>query len=78
MDLTTSSQVRERFARLCMQINLKTHHISKVHIIGYNQRIEYEGLHHICFEYGQYGQRIETCPSKIFPANQEVRMHVPP
>lgn len=59
VDLTTISHMRERFARLCIQIYLKKPLIPMMHIMGYNQRIEYKGLHRICFECGQYRHRME-------------------
>lgn len=35
-----------------------------VHILGHNQRIEYEGLHHFCFDYGQYSHRLDHYSKK--------------
>lgn len=70
--------MRGKFARLCVQIDLKKSLIPMVHVMGHNQRIEYERLHRICFECGQYGHRAEGCPAKLMSVNQTgVMDHTP-
>lgn len=34
-------------------------------------RVEYEGLHTICFDYGIFGHKQEHCPNKNNPVHVE-------
>lgn len=44
VDQTTNSQMRGRFTRLCVQVDLERPLIPMVQIMGYNQIIESESL----------------------------------
>ncbi|KAF7811664.1 putative ribonuclease H protein At1g65750 family [Senna tora] len=53
---------RGRFARICVEVDLSKHLLAKFTLRKKTRRIEYEGLHMICFSCGVYGHRKENCP----------------
>ncbi|KAK5787078.1 hypothetical protein PVK06_041729 [Gossypium arboreum] len=61
-DFNTNNGVRGRFARMAIFINLDKPLISQVIINGVTQRIKYEHLSTVCFQYGHYGHTKEICP----------------
>lgn len=61
----TMGVVRGKYAMVCVQINLNKPLIPYIGLLGYLQRVEYEGLHIIYFECGGYGRRKESCPTVI-------------
>lgn len=64
IDTNTALAARGRFARLCVEIGLDKPLVSKVKIGNLWQKMEYEGLHSICFSCGRVGHREEVCPYK--------------
>lgn len=54
VDNTNLEVSRGCFARIYMEIDLSKPLIPMVHILGYNQQVDYAGLHQICFDRGQY------------------------
>ena len=54
VDATIVDQSRGKYARLCVEIELKKELLSEYSIKGKTYRIEYESLHMICFFYGKY------------------------
>lgn len=65
VDQTTMSMTRERFANVCVQIDLRKQLVPFIEILGHLQKFEYEGLHIIFFECGGYGHRKDNCPKII-------------
>ncbi|KAF7839819.1 DNA polymerase alpha subunit B [Senna tora] len=61
VDQNTSLTSRGKFARICVEINLKRQLVPQVEICGRNYRVEYEGLHMICFFCGKYRHIKEAC-----------------
>nr|WMB96822.1 hypothetical protein [Solanum melongena]WMB96868.1 hypothetical protein [Solanum melongena]WMB97045.1 hypothetical protein [Solanum aethiopicum] len=62
IDNTTALAAKARFARVCVEVDLCKPLVSKV-CIGYDVlRVEYEGLHTVCFHCGVVGHRAEFCP----------------
>lgn len=57
IDRLTSIYSREKFARICVEMDLSKPLVSHVVIRGHNIQLEYEGLHQICFDCGCYGHR---------------------
>lgn len=53
---------RAKFARLCIEVGLSKVLISKFEFNNRIYNVEYEGLHLVCFGYGRYGHKKETCP----------------
>lgn len=64
IDKTTMSVTRVCFARVCPS-RLEEAINPFIEVLGNLQRIEYEGLHIICFECGGYGHRRENYPKVI-------------
>lgn len=54
---------RCRFARVCVEVNLDAPLLPSLTILDSAHKIEYEGLHLICFKYGKYGHKADECPS---------------
>ncbi|KAL0920465.1 hypothetical protein M5K25_009604 [Dendrobium thyrsiflorum] len=56
------------YSRVSVKIDLARQLQRGVWIMGlqerFFQRIEYEGLSHICFNYGYIGHKIDSCPTK--------------
>lgn len=64
IDIATLLASHGRFARVCVEVDLK-----KPLMAGYVMRreyyiLQYEGLHDLCFGSGRYGHRDATCPEK--------------
>lgn len=43
-------------------MNLDEPLVPFITILGAQQKVEYEGLHLICFSCGKYGNKVEGCP----------------
>ncbi|KAB2620717.1 hypothetical protein D8674_037697 [Pyrus ussuriensis x Pyrus communis] len=65
VDAHTASQVRGKYARVCVELDLTKSLIANVKVENCWYVVEYEGLHLVCFNYGCYGHRREQCPSLI-------------
>ncbi|CAN1154114.1 hypothetical protein LINPERHAP2_LOCUS19827 [Linum perenne] len=64
LDGTTLEGSRGNFARICVEVDLSKPLLSKYRLRQRVRRIEYEGLHTICFSCGCYGHTLEHCPTK--------------
>lgn len=53
---------RGKFARLCVEIDIRKVLRSQFELNGRTYKVEYEGLNLVCFECGHYGHRREVCP----------------
>ncbi|KAF7839640.1 hypothetical protein G2W53_008122 [Senna tora] len=53
VDPATSIKTRGKFARICVEINLKRSLVLRVKIRGRTFEVEYEGLHLVCFHCGK-------------------------
>ncbi|XP_061368327.1 uncharacterized protein LOC133311321 [Gastrolobium bilobum] len=71
VDAATTTLARGRFARLCVEIDLTKQLQADYKVEGKIKRIEYEGLHLICYECGKYGHRSEACPNKPLQESEE-------
>ncbi|RYQ96905.1 hypothetical protein Ahy_B08g092834 [Arachis hypogaea] len=58
IDRATSIHSRERFSRICVEIDI-------IYVLGITLNIEYEGLHLICFTCGIYGHKTEQCIKSV-------------
>ncbi|KAM2560599.1 hypothetical protein TB1_011767 [Malus domestica] len=65
VDAHTASQVRGKYARVCVELDLTKPLIANVKVENCWYAVEYEGLHLVCFNCGCYGHRREQCPSLI-------------
>ncbi|CAN1129179.1 hypothetical protein LINPERPRIM_LOCUS17283 [Linum perenne] len=61
IDHTTLEGSRGNFARICVEVDLSKPLLSKYRLRHQIRRIEYEGLHTICFNCGCYGHKDEAC-----------------
>nr|KYP67366.1 Retrovirus-related Pol polyprotein LINE-1 [Cajanus cajan] len=61
IDKLTSIETRGRFARICVEIDLKKKLVSHINVLGHILHLEYEGLHSICFHCGKYGHKQTLC-----------------
>lgn len=65
VDLTTLNFERARFARVCVEVNLKKPLKGSVVINGERYYVAYEGLTNICSSCGVYGHLVHNCPREI-------------
>ncbi|CAN1187907.1 hypothetical protein LINPERPRIM_LOCUS32120 [Linum perenne] len=61
IDHTTLEGSRGNFARICVEVDLSKPLLSKYRLRRQIRRIEYEGLHVICFNCDCYGHKDEAC-----------------
>lgn len=61
IDKLTSIHSRDQFSRISVEIDLAKPLVPPVIFRGDKLKLEYEGLHVVCFKYGVYGHRIEAC-----------------
>lgn len=66
VDMTTTIASRGKFARLCVEMDLRKLLLPNFRALGRKYRIEYEGLHLLCFNCGKYGHHILMILSFLF------------
>ncbi|KAK5802986.1 hypothetical protein PVK06_030623 [Gossypium arboreum] len=69
LDVQTDNQMRGRFARLTVYLNLNRPLISQVLVDGIAQCVEYEALPTVCFACDKYGHVKEMCNSAVSSQN---------
>lgn len=74
VDSTTRDTARGRFARVCVEIDLKKPLMSCYKMKGRFFRLQYEGLHDICFKCEKYGHKEISCPLTMAKPVQELRV----
>ncbi|KAK9232422.1 hypothetical protein WN943_022668 [Citrus x changshan-huyou] len=77
IDYNTESEQRGKFARIAVEIDLKSPLISQFHLDGKVQRVEYENLPVICFHCGKYGRYKEGCSDRENNGPTEVDVPIP-
>ncbi|CAN1149425.1 hypothetical protein LINPERHAP2_LOCUS17012 [Linum perenne] len=65
LDHTTLEGSRGNFARICVEVDLSKPLLSKYRLRRPIRRVEYEGLHTICYVCGCYGHGQGECPASI-------------
>ncbi|RYR11260.1 hypothetical protein Ahy_B05g079723 [Arachis hypogaea] len=65
IDEHTSIHSREKFTRICVEVDLRKKLVPSFLALGKDFRLEYEGLHLICFNCGRYGHKYDGCPEKM-------------
>lgn len=65
VDMTTYKLSRGKFARLCVEIDVSKPLLPLFILKGREYRVEYEGLHTLCFNCGWFGHVISECPDKM-------------
>lgn len=61
VDTNTTVVVRGHFAKVCVEIELNQALISQFTFDGTIYKVEYEGLHTICFAYGCFRCKQDIC-----------------
>lgn len=61
IDEAISLVSRGRFARMCIEVDIMRPLLSKFKLRRRSSRIEYEGIHLICFKCGVYVHRDDQC-----------------
>ena len=62
VDVPTLKCSKGKFARICIELDLSKPLLPLILINGKEKRVEYEGIHLICFSCGRYGHNRESCP----------------
>ncbi|CAN1127159.1 hypothetical protein LINPERHAP2_LOCUS3861 [Linum perenne] len=65
LDHTTLEGSRGNFARICVEVDLSKPLLSKYRLRRRVRRVEYEGLHTICYTCGCYGHVQENCQEVV-------------
>lgn len=65
VDETTFNAERGQFARISVEVDLSKPLQSSFYFRGKLRHLHYGGLHAVCFTYGRYGHKQESCPSTI-------------
>ncbi|XP_028800323.1 uncharacterized protein LOC114755608 [Neltuma alba] len=61
VDKITYASERGRFARICVELDLRKKLKLAINVFGKRRILEYEGLHLICFHYCKYGHHRDNC-----------------
>ncbi|XP_028769454.1 uncharacterized protein LOC114726901 [Neltuma alba] len=64
VDMITHTSERGRFARICIEIDLKKKLKSAINVFGRRRVIAYEGLQLVCFHCAKYGHHRNACPDR--------------
>lgn len=62
VDPTTINFERARFARICVEVDLRKPLKGTIIINGVRYFVAYEGLNNICPRCGVYGHGVQSCP----------------
>ncbi|XP_061374737.1 uncharacterized protein LOC133316952 [Gastrolobium bilobum] len=65
LDNETTNLATGKFARICLELDLSQPLKAEHMIEGRYKKVEYEGLHLICYTCGKYGHKSETYTSRI-------------
>ncbi|KAG7591715.1 Zinc finger CCHC-type [Arabidopsis thaliana x Arabidopsis arenosa] len=72
VDLTTLKFERARFARVCVEVNLRKPLKGTVMVNGERYYVSYEGLNAICSKCGLFGHLVHNCPQSVSEKRMEV------
>lgn len=78
VDRHMSTNIRGRFARICIQVDLNKPLVKEFQISNHRQRVQYEGITALCFECGCIGHRATECKSKLPPESPQVLPSIAP
>ncbi|XP_073015397.1 uncharacterized protein [Primulina eburnea] len=74
VDQATSMVSRGKFARMCVEVDITKPLLAKFKLRRRVRKIEYEGIHLICFDCGVYGHRQGECNGKEAAKNTDNAM----
>lgn len=69
VDKNMLSRERGKYARLCVQVDITKPLMAMFSIKGKNFKVEYEGLHMLCFQCGKYGHTTKGCAVQVRAGN---------
>jgi len=75
VDTNTLKIERGKFARACVEIDLTMSVVGKIWVNGHWYKVQYEGLHLICTNYGCYGHLGRNCTTTPPPQPATVNHH---
>lgn len=78
VDLTTLNFERARFARVCVEVNLKKPLKGTIVVNEERYYVSYEGLPNICSLCGLYGHLVHQCPKRVVQEKAQERQIVGP
>ncbi|KAL7221280.1 hypothetical protein ACSBR1_023266 [Camellia fascicularis] len=78
IDLNIAMSAREKYAHVCVEVDLTKPLISRFVIGKYRYIVEYEHLHYFCFHCGKVRHRKEYCSSKPAPKPVKATSEVAP
>ena len=78
IDSYTASKSRGSYARLCVQVDLEKPLITSVRVGRLVQKVTYEGVSTLCFQYGRLGHKQDSCPYHIKPVVREGNVAIEP
>ncbi|KAL4380487.1 hypothetical protein AHAS_Ahas04G0038400 [Arachis hypogaea] len=64
VDDHTSIHSRGKFARICVEVDLRKQLVPSISALGEDFYLVYEGLYQICFNCGRYDHWLKGCPKK--------------
>lgn len=64
MDKNTLIQEKGKYARLCVEVDLTKPLLAMFSIKGRKCKLEYQGLHLLCVNYGRFGHYKDLCQDK--------------
>ncbi|XP_016177863.1 uncharacterized protein LOC107620170 [Arachis ipaensis] len=76
VDTNIADKSREKFARLCVELDLIAPLISQYAINGVKYKVEYKGIHNICFSCGVVGHEKSNCPKTILENSEGIEVRV--
>lgn len=65
VDTQTATKARDRFARICVQIDVENPLVTTILIGKFEQPVSYEGIQKLCFGCGRMGHQREGCSYTI-------------
>ncbi|KAL4299781.1 hypothetical protein AHAS_Ahas17G0135200 [Arachis hypogaea] len=68
VDELTFIHFREKFAHICVEVDLRKKLVPSFSALGKEFRLEYGGLHQICFHCGRYEHKVDGCPKMLSDA----------
>lgn len=74
IDDRTSIQSRGKFARICVELDLRRPLVPILSVLGQEFPVEYDGLHLICFSCGKFDHRADKCPEAIMTEAQRAKV----
>ncbi|KAG7559018.1 Reverse transcriptase zinc-binding domain [Arabidopsis thaliana x Arabidopsis arenosa] len=73
VDNTTLNFERGRFARVCVEVNLRKPLKGSLVVNGERYFVSYEGLTNICSNCGLYGHLVHSCPKGVLASQKEAQ-----